>query len=49
VSPLRGHGSLKRAFIMNKEDLDSCKKNGVQTSLITSYSKYLTKILHLVK
>jgi len=41
--------SLKRTFIMNNEDLNSCKKNGVQTNLFKFYSKYLTKILHLVK
>jgi len=41
--------SLKRTFIMNNEDLDSCKKNGVKTNLFKFYSKYLVKILHIVK
>lgn len=41
--------SLKRTFIMNNEDLDSCKKNGVKTNLLKFYSKYLVKILHIVK
>jgi glycosyltransferase involved in cell wall biosynthesis len=41
--------SLKRTFIMNREDLESCKKNGVKTNLFKFYSKYLVKILHIVK
>ena len=41
--------SLKRTFIMNNEDLNSCKKNGVKTNMFKFYSKYLVKILHIVK
>jgi glycosyltransferase involved in cell wall biosynthesis len=41
--------SLKRTFIMNKEDLHSCKKNGVHTNVFKFYLKYLIKIFHLVK
>ncbi len=40
--------SLKRTFIMNREDLHSCKKNGVKTNLFKFYSKYLIKIFHLL-
>lgn len=38
--------SLKRTIIMNREDLDSCKENGVPVNVIKFYSKYLTKALH---
>jgi glycosyltransferase involved in cell wall biosynthesis len=39
--------SLKRTWIMNQEDLHSCKKNGLQTNALKFYSKYLVKILQL--
>lgn len=38
--------SLKRTFIMNKEDLHSCKKNGLKTNVFKFYLKYLFKIFH---
>jgi glycosyltransferase involved in cell wall biosynthesis len=39
--------SLRRTLIMNREDLHSCKKNGVKTSPFKFYLKYLIKIFHL--
>ncbi len=39
--------SLKRLLIMNREDLHSCKKNGVKTNIFKFYSKYFTKIINL--
>ncbi len=41
--------SLKRTMIMNREDLHSCKKHGVKTNVLKFYSKYLVKILHIIK
>ena len=37
--------SLKRTLIMNREDLISCRKNGVNTNLIKFYLKYPIKLL----
>lgn len=39
--------SLKRTFIMNKEDLISCKRNGIRTNIFKFYCKYLVKLLTL--
>lgn len=41
--------SLKRTLIMNREDLQSCKKNGIETNAFKFYSKYFSKILHILK
>jgi glycosyltransferase involved in cell wall biosynthesis len=38
--------SLKRVLIMNREDLQSCKKNGVRTNIFKFYTKYITKIIN---
>lgn len=35
--------SLNRTFIMNREDLISCRKNGIKTNLIKFYLKYPIK------
>jgi glycosyltransferase involved in cell wall biosynthesis len=40
--------SLKRTLIMNREDLQSCKSNGVKTNILKFYSKYLIKIFHSI-
>ena len=40
--------SLKRTMIMNREDLHSCKKNGVSTNGLKFYSKYIVKIFHIL-
>jgi glycosyltransferase involved in cell wall biosynthesis len=40
--------SLKRTLIMNREDLHSCKKNGVKTYFFKFYLKYLFKIFHIL-
>lgn len=39
--------SLKRTFIMNKEDLISCGRNGIKTNIFKFYSKYIVKLLTL--
>jgi len=41
--------SLKRTLIMNREDLDSFKKNGIKTNIFKFYSKYISKIFHILK
>lgn len=41
--------SLKRTFIMNREDLHSCRKNGVKTNLFKFYLKYAIKIFHIIR
>jgi glycosyltransferase involved in cell wall biosynthesis len=41
--------SLKRTLIMNREDLESCERNGVKTNVFKFYSKYISKILHIVR
>jgi glycosyltransferase involved in cell wall biosynthesis len=40
--------SLKRTLIMNREDLHSCKTNGVRTNIFKFHTKYLIKLLHLI-
>jgi hypothetical protein len=39
--------SLKRTFIMNKEDLISCDRHGIKTNVFKFYCKYLVKLLTL--
>lgn len=41
--------SIKRTMLMNREDLESCKHNGIRTNVIKFYSKYITKIFHSIK
>jgi glycosyltransferase involved in cell wall biosynthesis len=41
--------SLKRTMIMNREVLQSCRKNGVRTNLIKFYSKYFSKALYIFR
>lgn len=41
--------SLKRTFIMNREDIQSCHKYGLKTNVFKFYSKYLTKIFNILK
>lgn len=36
--------SLKRTLVMNREDLQSCRDNGIKTNVIKFYSKYFVKI-----
>ena len=38
-------GSLKRIIEINKEDLLSCKKNGIKTNFLLFHLKYLFKVL----
>lgn len=40
--------SLKRLFVMNSEDLDSCKRHGVKTNVFKFHLKYLAKIPNLL-
>lgn len=39
--------SLTRLFIMNKEDLHSCRKHGVKTNIVRFYMKYFVKLFTL--
>ena len=39
--------SLKHLFVMNKQDLHSCKRHGLKTNVVKFYLKYFTKILSL--
>lgn len=41
--------SLKRTLIMNREDLQSCKKHGVKTHFFKFYLKYLAKIFQIFR
>jgi hypothetical protein len=41
--------SLKRTMIMNREVLQSCRKNGVRINLIKFYSKYFSKALYIFR
>jgi glycosyltransferase involved in cell wall biosynthesis len=41
--------SLKRTFIMNSEDLKSCRNHGVRTNLFKFYLKYFIKVFHIFK
>jgi glycosyltransferase involved in cell wall biosynthesis len=41
--------NLKSNFILNKEILRACKENGVRTSVLKVYSKYLSKSFQLIR
>jgi glycosyltransferase involved in cell wall biosynthesis len=41
--------SLKRTWIMNQEDLRSCRKHGVRTNMFKFYLKYFFKAIDIVK
>lgn len=38
--------SLRRTMVMNREDIHSCRKHGIKTSLFKFYLKYPIKIFH---
>ncbi|MGC3945946.1 MAG: glycosyltransferase family 2 protein [Chryseolinea sp.] len=39
--------SIKRILIMNREDLDSCRRHGVNTNIVRFHMKYFVKLLSL--
>lgn len=41
--------NLKNIFLMNKQDIDSCRKNGIKTNFIKFHSKYFYKGLDFIK